>query len=51
MRFSVKDVTGFSDKFSDFQNTTLEMFKGAVNNGSMLKLRLFNQHSHFCNAS
>ena len=42
-----KDVAEFSDKFSHFQYTTLEMFsKGALNNYSMLKLRFFNQHPH-----
>ena len=33
-----KDVTEFSDKFSYFQHATLEMFKEALNNYSMLKL-------------
>ena len=44
-----KDVAEFNDKFYHFQYATLEMFKGAFNNYSMLKLRFFNQHSHFCN--
>ena len=44
-----KDVAEFSDKFSHFQYATLEMFKAALNNYSMLKLRFFNQHPHFCN--
>ena len=34
-----KDVADFSDKFSHFQYVTLEMFKAALNNYSMLKLR------------
>ena len=36
-----KDVADFSDKFSHFQYVTLEMFKAALNNYSMLKLRFF----------
>ena len=44
-----KDVAEFSDKFSHFQYATLEKFKTALNNYSMLKLRSFNQHPHFCN--
>ena len=44
-----KDVAEFSDKFSHFQYAPLEMFKAALNNYSMLKLRFFNQHPHFCN--
>ena len=44
-----KDVAEFSDKFSHFQYATLEMFKAALNNYSVLKLRFFNQHPHFCN--
>ena len=44
-----KDVAEFSDKFSHFQYATLEMFKAALNNYSMVKLRFFNQHPHFCN--
>ena len=41
-----KDVAEFSDKFFHFQYATLEMFKGALNNYSMLKLRfLINIHS------
>ena len=45
-----KDVAEFSDKFSHFQYGTLEMFKAEFNNYSMLKLRFFNKHPHFCNA-
>ena len=45
-----KDVAKFSDKFSYFQYTTLEMFKGALNINSMLKLRFLNLHSRFSNA-
>ena len=44
-----KNVAEFSDKFFHFQYATLEMFKGALNNYSMLKLRFFNHHPHFCN--
>ena len=44
-----KDVAEFSDKFSYFHYATLEMFKGAFNNYSMLKLRFFNQNPHFYN--
>ena len=44
-----KDVADFSDKFSHFQYVTLEMFKAALNNYSMLKLHFFNQCPHFCN--
>ena len=41
-----KDVAEFSDKFLHFQYATLEMFKGALNNYSMLKLRSFiNTHT------
>ena len=41
-----KNVAEFSDKFFHFQYATLEMFKGALNNYSMLKLRfLINIHS------
>ena len=43
-----KNVAEFSDKFFHFQYATLEMFKGALNNYTMLKL-LLNQHSPFCN--
>ena len=43
-----KNVAGFSDKFFHFQYFTLEMFKGALNNYSILKL-LFNQRPPFCN--
>ena len=44
-----KNVAEFSDKFFHFQYATLEMFKGALNNYSMLKL-LFKQHPPSCNA-
>ena len=44
-----KNVVEFSDKFFHFQYATLEMFKGALNNYSMLKL-LFKQHPPSCNA-
>ena len=37
-----KDVADFSDKFSHFQYATLKMFKGALNNYSVL-------NPHFCN--
>ena len=43
-----KNVAEFSDKFFQFQYATLEIFKGALNNYTMLKL-LFNQHPPFCN--
>ena len=43
-----KNVAGFSDKFFHFQYVTLEMFKGELNNYSILKL-LFNQRPPFCN--
>ena len=43
-----KNVAEFSTKCFYFQYATLEMFKGALNNYSMLKL-LFNQHPPFCN--
>ena len=43
-----KSVAEFSDKFFHLPYATLEMFKGALNNYSMLKL-LFNKHSPFCN--
>ena len=43
-----KDAAEFSDKFSHFQYATLEMFKVALNDYSMLKLRFFNKHPHFC---
>ena len=43
-----KNGAEFSDKFFHFQFATLEMFKAALNNYSMLKL-LFNQHPPFCN--
>ena len=44
-----KDVAEFSDMFSHFQYATLEMFMAALDNYSILKLRFFNQHPHFCN--
>ena len=44
-----KNVAEFSDKFFHFQYATLEMFKGALNNYSVLQLRFFNHHPHFCN--
>ena len=44
-----KDVAEFSDKFYHFQSATLEMFKGALNNYSMLKVSFFHQHPHLCN--
>ena len=43
-----KNAAEFSDKFFHFQYATLEMFKAALNNYSMLKL-LFNQHPPFFN--
>ena len=43
-----KNIAEFSIKFFHFQYATLEMFKGALNNYSMLKL-LFKQHPPFCN--
>ena len=43
----MKDVAESCDKISHFQCTTLEMFKAALNNFSMLKLSFFNQHPHF----
>ena len=43
-----KNVAEFSDKFFHFQYATLETFKGALNNYTMLKL-LFNEHPPFCN--
>ena len=44
-----KNIAECSDKFFHFQYATLEMFKGALNNYSMLKL-LFKQHPPSCNA-
>ena len=41
------DVADFSDKFSHFQYATLETFKAALNNYSMLKVCFFNQCPHF----
>ena len=43
-----KDVAEFN-KFYHFEYSTMEMFKGALNHYSMLKLSFFNQHPHFCN--
>ena len=43
-----KNVAEVSDKFFHFQCTTVEMFKGVLNNHSMLKL-VFNQQPPFCN--
>ena len=43
-----KNVAEFSHKFFHFQYATLEVFKGVLNNYTMLKL-LFNQHLPFCN--
>ena len=43
-----KNVAECSEQFSHFQYATLQMFKEALNNYSMLKL-LFNQHPPFCN--
>ena len=42
-----KNVAEFSDKFFYCKYATLEMFKGALNNYTMLKL-LFNQHPPLC---
>ena len=42
-----KNVAEFSDTFFHFQYATLEMFKGTLNNYSMLML-LFKQHPPFC---
>ena len=49
IRFDQKNVAEFSDKFFHLQYGTRKMCKGALNNYSMLKLRFFNQHPHFCN--
>ena len=44
-----KNVAEFSDKFFHFQYATLEMFKAALNNYSMLKLCfLINSHTFTC---
>ena len=43
-----KNVAEVSDKFFHFQCTTVEMFKGVLNNHSILRL-VFNQHPPFCN--
>ena len=40
-KFSEENVAEFSGKFFHFQYATLKMFKGVLNNYSMLKLRLF----------
>ena len=45
---SRKNVAECDDQLFHFQYATLEMFKGALNNYSMLKL-LFNQHPPFFN--
>ena len=42
-----KNVAEFSNKFFHFQYATLEMFQGALNYYTMLKL-VFDQHLHFC---
>ena len=43
-----KNVAEFSDKFFHFQYATLEMFKGALNNYSLIMLKLlFNQRLPF----
>ena len=44
-----KNVVEFSDKFFHFQYATLEMFKGELNNYSLVKLLFFNQRPPFCN--
>ena len=44
-----KDVAEFSDELSHFQYATLEMFKPALNNFSVLKLHFLKQHPHFYN--
>ena len=44
-----KNVAEFSDKFFHFQYATLEMYKGALNNCSMLKLHfLINTFAMYC---
>ena len=44
-----ENVAEFSDKFFHFQYATLEMFKAALNNYSMLKLCfLINSHTFTC---
>ena len=44
--FVRKDVAEFNNKFYLFQYATLEMFRGAFNNYSMLKIRFFiNTHT------
>ena len=45
-----KDVAEFNDIFYRLQHAALEMFKGAFNNYSTLKLHYFHQQSHFFNA-
>ena len=42
------NVAELSDKFFHLHYATRDMCKGALNNCSMLKLRFFNQHPHFC---
>ena len=42
-----KDIAEFSDKLFHLQYATLGIFKGALNNHTMLKL-LLNQHPPFC---
>ena len=44
-----KDFAEFNDKFYHFQYATVEIFKWAFNNYSMIKLRFFHQQPHFCN--
>ena len=46
-----KNVPKSNNKFHHFQYATLEMFKGAFDNYSMLKWRFSHQHPHFCNVS
>ena len=43
-----KNVAKFSDKFFHFQCANVEIFKGVLNNYSVLKL-VFNQYPLFCN--
>ena len=43
-----KNVAEFSDKFFHFQCANVEIFKGVLNNYSVLKL-VFNQYPLFCN--
>ena len=44
----MKNVAEFIGTFFHFQYATLEMFKGALNDYTMLKI-FFNQHPPFCN--